>query len=157
LDLTPCDIIIIFTSSLTQELGMIDKLTSGEPFIEISTQFDLSDEEFVSTVTHELGHAFGLGHYITDEPELIEKWDQGMDIPSIMIEYAVSNGIEEITELDLEKMVSIYGTDGFSKFHPGVDLLPTWIQIIYQWNEEGLLADLELDNAIDYLVENGII
>ena len=80
-----------------------------------------------------------------------------MDIPSIMIEYAVSNGIEEITELDLEKMVSIYGTDGFSKFHPGVDLLPTWIQIIYQWNEEGLLADLELDNAIDYLVENGII
>ena len=112
------DVIINSNDEIIIANGMTWELVSGEPLIEISTYRELSQTQFVSTITHELGHAFGLGEYITNEPELIEKWDQGIDLPSIMIKHAVSKGVKKITELDLEKMVSIYGNDGFDKLIP---------------------------------------
>ena len=39
----------------------------------MSTSTGLSQTQLVSTASHELGHTFGLGHYVTDEDELIEK------------------------------------------------------------------------------------
>ena len=154
LNSTPCDIIIVFTSSLTESLGETDKLITGESFIEISTVFDSTDEQIISTITHELGHTFGLGHYVTNEDKLLEKWEQGIDIPSIMIEYSVSENIKQITELDLETMISIYGTDGFEKSNT---IIPDWIKDNARWWSEGLISDDEYVSAIQYMIKNKII
>ena len=54
-------------------------------------------------------------------------------------------------------MVSIHGIDGFGESSPSINSLPSWIQTIYQWNDEGLLSEQDLDIAIDYLVQNDII
>ena len=153
LDSTPCDTILVFTSSLTESLGNTSTLDTGESFIEISTVFDSTDEQIISTITHELGHIFGLGHYVTDEDGLLEKWEQGIDVPSIMIEYSVSENIKQITELDLEKIVSIYGTDGFEKNR----IVQDWIKDTASWWAQGLISNDEYLDSIQYLIEEGII
>ena len=154
LDSTPCDTILIFTSSLTEARGMTDKLTTDESFIEISTVFDSTDEHYVSIITHELGHTFGLGHYVTDEVELLEKWEQGINVPSIMIKKLNSDYKEKITKIDLEKIVSIYGTDGFEK--PTREI-PAWIKDTAGWWAQGLISDEEYLDSIQYLIVQGII
>lgn len=113
-----------------------------------------SDSQILSTITHELGHAFGLGHYITNDFELLKKWDAENNAPSIMVEGTFENGIKKITKLDLQKMASLYGNDGFEKLPPNI---PDWIQNIFKWYGDGLIQDQELIDAIQFLVQNGII
>ena len=157
-----CDIFVDFVKEVESVSGEFIKdyngnmltTTSGHTVIQISTSNGLSYEQLVSTATHELGHAFGLGHYITDEDELVEQWDQGINIPSIMIEDAISVGTKQITELDLKKMITLYGMDGFEKLPIQI---PEWIQNIFKWYGEGIIEDQELINTIQYLAENGII
>ena len=157
-----CDIFIDFTDKVyinadeisSDANGTTGGLVSGHILIEISTSNGLSQEQLISTTTHELGHAFGLGHYITNEDELLDKWDQGIDLPSIMIEDAISIGTEKITELDLKKMITLYGNDGFEEL-PAV--IPEWIQTIFVYYGAGQINDSELINAIQYLIETGII
>ena len=114
IDSLGCDIFVDFVEYVDDHFGGVieefngntSDLASGHKLIEISTSNGLSQEQLISTTTHELGHAFGLGHYITDEDELIEKWNKSIDVPSIMIE-AIDT--EKITELDLKKMIALYG------------------------------------------------
>lgn len=49
---------------------MTGNLSTGEPFIKISTAYEGTDEYITSIITHELGHTFGLGYYVTDHDEL---------------------------------------------------------------------------------------
>ena len=154
-----CDIFIDFTDKVyinadeisSDANGTTGGLVSGHILIEISTSNGLSQEQLISTTTHELGHAFGLGHYITNEDELIEKWNESIDVPSIMIE---ATDIEKITELDLKKMVTLYGNNGFEDL-PVV--IPDWIRTIFVYYGAGQINDSELINTIQYLAENGII
>ena len=163
IDSLGCDIFVDFTDTITPDYdgtthetsnGTTGRLVTGHTVIEISTSNGLSQEQLVSTTTHEIGHAFRLGHYITNEDELLQQWDQGIDIPSIMIEDAVSVGVEQITDLDLKKMVTLYGTDGFEELP---QTIPEWIQTIFVYYGDGSINDSELINAIQYLAENGII
>lgn len=131
---------------------MTNKLTTGESFIEISTAYEGTDEHITSIITHELGHTFGLGHYVTNNEELKKEWNQGVNVPSIMVEQAYSEKAGEITELDLQKMVSIYGTDGFEKNH-----IPEWVRNTAGWWSEGLISDDEYLDSIQYLINQGII
>ena len=158
IDSLGCDIFVDFVKEVESVSGEFIKYyngntlttTSGHTVIQISTSNGLSNEQLISTTTHELGHAFGLGHYITNEDELIERWNNDI-APSIMVK-AIDT--EQITELDLKKMVTLYGTDGFEELPQSI---PEWIQTIFAYYGAGEINDLELINAIQYLAENGII
>ena len=157
-----CDIFVTFYDLIHPEFEgetgiMVD---TEQVLIHIYNVDEVADDKLVATLTHELGHAFGLGHYVTDQPELLEKWDNGIEIPSLMIEETPSQGIEKITELDLDMMISIYGSDGFeydsvpNVVKEIVTELPDWTQTILTWNENGVVENKELMIAIQYMADN---
>ncbi len=73
-----------------------------------STQLD-------STIRHEMGHSFGLGHYIVPQDELHNIINGLEDMPSIMIDTVTVLGVKhyDITPLDIAQIKSIYGNGGF--------------------------------------------
>ena len=159
-DSNTCDMYVEFISTYHEEFyadtGVADfyeKEVISFYYLEEDNSI-ISDNILLSTMKHELGHAFGLGHYITNNESLLEQWDKGMDVPSIMVEYTGEiAGFEEITELDLQKMVSIYGVDGFDDKKS----LPDWIKNIFTWYGQGTVSEDELISSIEFLVKNGYI
>ncbi|MGI0018020.1 MAG: hypothetical protein ACREA1_04885 [Nitrosotalea sp.] len=73
-----------------------------------STQLD-------STIRHEMGHSFGLGHYVVPYDRLHNIINGLEDMPSIMIDTVTVLGVKhyDITSLDLAQIKSIYGNGGF--------------------------------------------
>jgi hypothetical protein len=73
-----------------------------------STQLD-------STIRHEMGHSFGLGHYIVPYDRLHNIINGLEDMPSIMIDTVTVLGVKhyDITSLDIAQIKSIYGNSGF--------------------------------------------
>ena len=74
-----------------------------------------TDDQLASTIRHELGHSFGLGHYMTYDKTSNDNWKSGrLTPPSIMIpilpDFSARVGI---TPEDIDKMISIYGRQGF--------------------------------------------
>ena len=61
-------------------------------------------EDFRNVVRHEIGHALGLGHEITDESDLM---DPTYDASETNVDVHPS-------DLDIGALLYIYGTDGFS-------------------------------------------
>jgi len=63
---------------------------------------------------HEIGHSLGLGHFTTDDNEVMYEWLTSEAPPSIMIPNIHQNpGLTYITDVDIDKIKSIYGTGGF--------------------------------------------
>ena len=74
------------------------------------------DYQLQFAIRHELGHAFGLGHYITSDNEN-QKWISGVtDAPSIMVPDIPPEGVYNfnINTMDIEHLKSLYRTTGFS-------------------------------------------
>jgi len=88
-----------------------------------------SDDTIYTVTAHELGHSLGLDHYISDDDDVNKNWRTGNDpSPSVMIPAIHSNpSLQKITNLDVQKVRAIYGTEGFNAFGPTV--VPTPIPI----------------------------
>lgn len=82
---------------------------------EILVKFKKMDpDEFHDVLLHEIGHSLGLGHFTTDNSDVMYEWLTSEAPPSIMIPNIHTNpGLTYITEVDIDKLKSIYGTGGF--------------------------------------------
>lgn len=80
------------------------------------TGYLASDPQLADTIRHELGHAFGLGHYIVPTDVLYRITKGQQDSPSIMIKTVIGYGVThyDITLNDIWEMKKMYGYDGFS-------------------------------------------
>lgn len=80
------------------------------------TGFIANEPQLAGTIRHELGHSFGLGHYIV-RPDILQAIIVGIvDMPSIMIDTVTVIGVThyDITPLDTAEIKSIYGPNGFN-------------------------------------------
>ena len=72
----------------------------------------------LKTIIHEMGHTFGLGHYTTDDNDVNQKIAKRNESPpSIMFAPAhINPDLRKITNIDVQKVRSIYGSYGFYAF-----------------------------------------
>lgn len=73
-------------------------------------------QQLAYAIRHELGHAFGLGHYMVSDGEM-NSWTSGSSTaPSIMIPYSTSTlnfRAFGVRAQDVNELESIYGSNGF--------------------------------------------
>lgn len=73
-------------------------------------------KKMAATVKHEFGHAFGLGHFVSDNRELMQSWYVNpLGAPSIMAAAPSNEDVRQITQLDIERVLEIHGPLGFGK------------------------------------------
>ena len=121
-----CTITILFRddpefsgSLLSKTLGAFMKNTI---YVYYENQESVYGEKWMDgilkTIIHEMGHTFGLGHYATDDNKVNEKIAKRNESPpSIMFAPAhINPDLRKITELDVQKVRSIYGSYGFHAF-----------------------------------------
>jgi len=74
-----------------------------------------SSSQLGNTARHEIGHAFGLGHYAADDVAVNLKWSEALvPAPSIMVLFSDEVSSEQnILSNDVNEMRSIYGENGF--------------------------------------------
>lgn len=140
------------------------------------TGFLATDPQLGNTVRHELGHAFGLPHYILPNDVVYKITSGQLDSPSIMISTVVGYGVThfDITSNDVNEIKAIYGDDGFGvknqlainnaelpkintapKTEPAS--IPSWVKNNARWWSDGLVSDDEFIKGIQYLIQQGII
>ncbi|MGI0056364.1 MAG: hypothetical protein ACREAK_03190 [Nitrosarchaeum sp.] len=76
--------------------------------------------QIANVIRHEFGHALGLGHYISDDNEINLRWARGeATAPSIMAIFSHEVSSEnKIQTIDIEKVYSLYGEQGFLRNVP---------------------------------------
>ena len=71
-------------------------------------------KKIAAVLKHELGHAFGLGHYVTADSALLESWQNNpLGQPSIMTFAHHNEEQMRIQEIDIKKLQEIHGGVGF--------------------------------------------
>ncbi len=77
-----------------------------------------SDDAIYAIAIHEIGHSLGLDHYISDDNDINKKWQTGTKSPpSAMIPTIPRvSSLLQITDIDIQKVREIYGSEGFYAF-----------------------------------------
>ncbi|GKS67358.1 hypothetical protein YTPLAS73_09050 [Nitrosarchaeum sp.] len=116
------------------------------------TEKKATSKDIHFTIMHEFGHALGLDHYFVEDVDDLRKIVAGeMNSPSIMISYSDQVTTDEITSIDIEKVLTIYGEDGFGSR----ENIPKWINYnLHQIEEEQKEVYLMI---INHLIEYGFI
>lgn len=135
------------------------------------TQGTFTERSIGNTIRHELGHAFGLGHYVSDNMQMNKDWASGgRPSPSIMIIMEHENPHQiMILPVDVEKLRSIYGDKGFAGNKKEViedaskneivfqNNIPDWIRNNAKWWSEESISDKDFALGIEHLISNKII
>ena len=113
-------------------LQIVNKIVPSEDYgyssVESYSDKPVDYYRLKQAISHELGHAFGLSHYITTDTAAMQRWGQGLEKPpSIMVAVQGENAkYYGITENDVRQIVSKYGNNGFggnNTFGLGHDIL----------------------------------
>ncbi len=77
-----------------------------------------SNDAIYAIAIHEIGHSLGLDHYVSDDNDVNKKWQSGTKSPpSAMIPTIPRvSSLLQITDIDIQKVREIYGSDGFYAF-----------------------------------------
>ena len=117
-----CDITINFEKKVSQKnsrsnLTILGIFYHASQSIDVSFQ-NVSLEMVFNVLVHEIGHSIGLGHYVSDDNDENNKWYSGKSVsPSIMIPITSNDPSKmSITDADVFKVSSIYGSSGFLPF-----------------------------------------
>lgn len=85
------------------------------------------DAQLSMTIEHELGHAFGLGHYkISEDESNAILSGKETELPSIMTPIVVPIGTNHysITNSDIKQLKSLYSISGFSSPNTAIQIAP---------------------------------
>jgi hypothetical protein len=136
----------------------------------------LMSEKLRTTITHEMGHALGLGHYQADDPKVNSVWAKGtVDAESIMAVFSHENSkLMKIKPIDVAKIKSLYTPNGFKPVavavskqpqspepilepKPTEQAIPSWIKQNAKWWSDKTISDRDFIVGIQYLAQKEII
>jgi predicted secreted protein with PEFG-CTERM motif len=127
-DQNDCTIMVYFDETVRTEQSplRIGYFSSYSESIHIGVE-NFSEDRITNILLHEIGHSFGLFHYLSDDPERNHDWHTGLKpSPSIMVEISISNTeLQYIEDVDIQKILSIYGSQGFLAYSPELPELPS--------------------------------
>jgi TusA-related sulfurtransferase len=124
------------------------------------TGYALGDAQLGMIIRHEMGHALGLGHFLSDNPANLYQWIHGYaSLPSIMIPVviAIGNSHFDITPYDIYEIKLIYGNNGFGNIVQNTTLIPDWIKTNAGGWANGYVTDDDFIKGLQYLVKQNII
>ncbi|HYL66626.1 MAG TPA: M66 family metalloprotease [Nitrosopumilaceae archaeon] len=142
----------------TRDANVIYTTTNWVPYY---TGYALGDAQLGMIIRHEMGHALGLGHFLSDNPNDLSQWIHGYtSIPSIMVPVviAIGNSHFDITPYDTYEIKLIYGNNGFGEIPvPQPALIPDWIKTNAGGWANGYVSDDDFIKGLQYLVKQKII
>lgn len=99
-------------------------------------------KRMASVLQHEIGHAIGLSHYVSDNSALMQQWYDGDKggFPSIMTFQPPNEELKKITPLDVNLVLEIYGSQGFGK---KTDNSPIFNEPIIEPKQEPNVSDIQ--------------
>jgi len=124
-----CDITIYFKETVRQ-LHDDESITTVGLFSPSTQSIQIAYKgwnlgKIYNIMLHEIGHSFGLGHYVSDDNEENKKFYSGTtQAPSIMVPITHNNpDLVSITSVDISKVFSLYGSKGF--YALSTEIIPT--------------------------------
>lgn len=147
----------------TRDANYIYTTTNWIPYY---TGNSLGDSQLGMIIRHEMGHALGLGHFLSDNPSDLSSWIHGyVSLPSIMIPVviAIGNSHFDITPYDIYEIKMIYGNNGFGNITSVQNpiqnpmLIPDWVKSNAGGWARGLLAEDDFVKGLKYLSQQKII